>query len=255
VGKRQTASGAVNVESRHSLCQTGDMTNIPVWPAKMTREQQRASKNRSSDFDAALKRDARAAGWRYARGTIFRQSGDWFISVLPGLLWERGAVVRMMVKPMAVDPLFWDIVGLSENRTMPLSFRATGAWVLTPPLTESYIGLDTIDVELLAKDVFDWGQRQMGQILPSISIESMLAALPGSHQVRAYRALAICLLILAKDMDRAFELCRLDNPDTHPLMADNGGFTTHNRDGSVSTFLDQARDWIARQRREELIVV
>ena len=221
----------------------------------MKREQQKSSKKRRSDFDAALKRDARDAGWRYARGTIFRQSGDWFISFLPSLLWERGAVVHMMVKPMTVDPLFWDIVGLSENRRMPLSFRATGAWVLRPPSTENYVGLDTIDVELLAEDVVDWGHRQMSQILSSISIESMLAALSGNHQVRAYRALAICLHILAKDVDRALELCRLGEPDTSPLMKENGGFTTHNSDGSVSTFLDQARDWIDRQRGEELIVV
>lgn len=105
------------------------MIDIPAWPAKLTREEQKAVKQRSNDFDAALKRDARAAGWRYARGTIFRQSADWFISILPSLLWKRGAVVRIMVKPMAIDPLFWDIVGLTNNNTPPLSFRATGAWV------------------------------------------------------------------------------------------------------------------------------
>jgi hypothetical protein len=243
------------VESNRSLWQTDYMTDFPARPAKLTREQQKAAKQRSNDFDAALKRAARAAGWRYARGTIFRQSGDWFISVMPSLLWERGAVVSMMVKPMAIDPLFWDIVGLSENNTLPLSFRANGAWVLRPPSTESCVGLHTIEVDLLAKNVFEWGNRQVSQILTSISIASMLEALPESNQVRAQRALAICLHILAKDMDRAFELSRLDDPHTHPLLQENGGFTTHNCDGSVSTFLDQARDWIARKRREKMKVV
>ncbi len=231
------------------------MIVIPKWPAKLTREQQKAVKQRSNDFDAALKRDARAAGWRYARGTIFRQSADWFISILPSLLWERGAIVRLMVKPMAIDPLFWEIVGLNENNALPLSFRATGAWVLQPPSTESCVGLHTIEVEMLAKDVFEWGNNQVSQILASISIASMLGDLAESHQVRAHRALAICLHILAKDIDGAFQLCRLNDPDSHPLMQETGGFTTHNSDGSVSTFLDQARDWIARKRREEMIVV
>ncbi|CAN5611461.1 hypothetical protein BH10PSE14_BH10PSE14_08510 [soil metagenome] len=231
------------------------MNETPAWPAKLTREQQKAAKQRSKDFDASLKRDARAGGWRYARGTIFRQSGDWFISILPSLLWERGAIVRMMVKPMAVDPLFWDIVGLSDNNALPLSFRANGAWVLRPPSTESYVGLHMIEIERLAEEVFGWGNRQMSQTLASISIDSIIAALPGSHQVRAYRALAICLHILARDIDGALEFCRLDDPDAHPLMQENGGFTTHNRDGTVSTFLDQARDWIARKRREEVSVV
>jgi hypothetical protein len=77
------ASGAGTVESSRSLWQAGSMTDIPAWPANLPREQQKAVKKRSECFDAALKRDARAAGWRYARGTIFRQSGGWFISILP----------------------------------------------------------------------------------------------------------------------------------------------------------------------------
>ena len=231
------------------------MNDIPEWPTKLTREKHRAAKQRGKDFEVALKRDARAAGWRYARSSVFRQSGDWFISILPSLLWERGVFVRMLVKPMALDPLFWDIVGLSENNMLPLSFRETGAWVLRPPWIESCIGLNAIEVELLAKDVFDWGNMQMSQTLAIISITSMLAALSESNQVRNRLALAICLHILAKDMDSAFKLCRLNDPDTHPSMRENGGFSTRNCDGSYSTFLDQARDWIARKRREELIVV
>lgn len=85
------------------------MSDFPAWPAKLTREQQNAVKRRDKDFDAALKLAAKATGWHHARGTVFRQSGDWFIGMLPSLLWEHGAIVRMMVKPMALDPLFWDI--------------------------------------------------------------------------------------------------------------------------------------------------
>ena len=95
------------------------MSDLPVWPAKLTREQQKAAKQRGKDFDAALKVRSRAAGWRFARGEVFRQTGDWFISILPSLLWERGALVRMTVKPMTLDPLFWQIVGLSENEALP----------------------------------------------------------------------------------------------------------------------------------------
>ena len=69
------------------------------------------------------------------------------------------------------------------------------------------------------------------------------------------RALAICLTILAGYLEEAMQLCRPDDPDMHPQMGDWGGFNTINPDGSYSTFLDQARDWIARKRRDELTVV
>jgi hypothetical protein len=232
------------------------MNDFPTRPARLTREQQKALKQRGKDFDAALKQGTRAAGWRYARGEIFRQSGDWFINVLPWLHWERGAGVHMMVKPMALDPLFWDIVGLSENEALPLSFRATGAWVLRPPSTDDHVGPDTSAVETLAAEVLEWGDQRASEILDSISVEAMLASLPSEENLAGQpRALATCLHILAKDLDGAMRLCRVDDSEAHPLMREAGGFTTHNFDGSISTFLDQARDWIARKRRGELSVV
>ena len=81
----------------------------------------------------------------------------------------------------------------------------------------------------------------------------MLAMLPDEEHLRGqHRALAICLRIMTDDLDGAARLCRIDDPYTHPLMREAGGFTTHNSDGSISTFLDQARDWITRKRREGL---
>ncbi|MBT2187083.1 hypothetical protein [Sphingobium nicotianae] len=229
------------------------MSELPAWPAKLTREQKKAVKQRSKNFDAALKGASRAAGWRFARGGVFRQTGDWFISILPSLLWERGALVRMMVKPMALDPLFWNIVGLSENEALPLSFRATGAWVLRPPSTEGHVGPNTMQVQPLATEVLDWGNRRAAEALQSISTTSMLSALPDEEHLRGqYRALAICVRIMMDDLDGAARLCRIADPAIHPLIQEAGGFTTHNSDGSVSSFLDQARDWIARNRREEL---
>ena len=227
-----------------------------MWPAKLTREQRKAVKLRCADFDTALKRIARSAAWRFADGEVFRQTGDWFISLLPSLLWERGAAVRMIVKPMALDPLFWDIAGLSENEALPLSFRAKGAWVLRPPSTDDYVGLSTSQVEPLATEVMDWCNQRASEVLQSISTASMLAALPDEDQLRGQkRALAICLHIMAGDLDAAIHLCRVDDPDAHPLIRENGGFTTPNSDGSISTFLDQASDWIARKRRSELHLV
>lgn len=223
---------------------------------KLTREQQRAARQREKAFAAALRNQARAAHWRYAGGWIFRQSGDWFVDILPWLLPERGAGIRLLVKPMALDPLFWDIVGVSENRSLPLSFRANGAWVLRPATIDSAVGIDLADVEPLAAEVLRVAEQQAGALLETISIESMLAALPDETDLFGQqRVLAVCLHILAGRLDAAFELCRVSNSDEHPIIRGSGGFLTRNADGSVSTFLDQARDWIARERRGALRIV
>jgi hypothetical protein len=232
------------------------MNDIPIWPAKLTREQQKVARKRGKDFDAALKRGAKAAGWRFAGGQVFQQSGEWFISILTTLLWERGVWASIMIKPMALDALFWDIVGLSENESLPLSFRANGAWVLRTRVVEDYTALDVTEVDQLAAHVFEWGNRRASDILSIISVKMMLRELSLEMPVRGQsRALAICLTILAGDLEEAMQLCRLDDPDTHPQVGDLGGFNTINPDGSCSTFLDQARDWIARKRRDELTVV
>lgn len=231
------------------------MNGISHPPGKLTREQQRAARQRQKDFAAALKRQARAASWRYAGGWIFRQSGDWFVDVLPWLLPERGAALRLLIKPMALDPLFWDIVGVSENRSFPLSFRANGAWVLRPATIDSQAGLDLAEVESLAAEVLRVADRQAAALLETISLESMLAALPDKKDLFGQqRVLAVCLHILAGHTEAAFELCRISSSEEHPIVR-GSGFLTRNPDGSVSTFLDQARDWIARERRGALRIV
>ncbi|MFK4875376.1 hypothetical protein [Novosphingobium sp. ZW T3_23] len=142
---------------------------------------------------------------------------------------------------------------MRDNEALPLSFRATGAWVLRPASVDGHIGLSTFEVGSLATQVLEWCDQRAAALLQSISLKSMLFALPDEQHLRGQnRALAICLHIMMNDLEEAMRLCRIDDPAAHPLMREGGGFTTHNPDGSVSTFLDQARDWIARKRRGEL---
>lgn len=231
------------------------MNDIPAWPSKLTREQQRTVRQRNKEFQAALKRNARANEWRYAGGLIFRQSVDWFMDILPSLLWEHGLIARLRIKPMALDPLFWDIVGLPENNALPISFRAMGAWVLRPKTKDEYIGLDINDVETLATDLFRWANDRADTILADMSLGKMLDDLPPDEDLRGQtRALATCLRIMNGDLDRAMRLCNVDEPDVHPLVRDGGGFTTRQLDGSYINFLDQAIDWIENKITDKRVI-
>jgi len=232
------------------------MTIADYRPTKLTREQQRQLKQRNKDFDAALKSEARLSKWGYAGGSVFCQREDWFINATAGLSWEHGVGLDIGIKPMELDPLFWDIVGLGENRALPLSFRANGAWVLRPATSRARFGADVSDVGALAALAMAEIDRWAGELVASTSITTMLNALPKGEDLRGPpRALAVCLNLLNNDPDRAQQLCRTDDSDAHPLVREGGGFSTHNPDGSVSTFLDQAREWIAHKRRSDMHTV
>ncbi len=212
--------------------------DLPHRPSRVTREQTREAKEREKSFQARLKAASKASGWRYANRGIFQQQDDWFASVLPTLLWERGVTLNLMVKPMSLDPLFWNIEGLEGNNRLPLSFRANGAWVLRPPFIEAHLALSESDPGKLADEVLMWSGNQTATP-DTFSIEKMIHHLeePGQRR-RHFVALEICLRLLLHDLDGALDIC-----DSVPV-GHRGGFGTLNADGSVSTFIDKARQRI-----------
>jgi len=220
----------------------------------MTREQQRQAKLHRKAYFAALKRGARGAGWSFSGEQLFRRDADWFVRVLSAPLPERDARMRITVKPMALDPLFWSIVGLDDNNRLPLSFRAKGAWVLYPPWTEERLGTDESDADLLAALVLDRSRQRSSEIIAATSLESMLRDLPASPDLVGQNlALAVCLTILRGDLEGAMDMCRTNEADAASRYH-RGGFVTP--DGtSVKTFTDQAIEWIDRQRRDKLTSV
>lgn len=216
-------------------------SDIPERPVRITRDEAKAAKAREAAFDAHLKRLSRLHGWRFTRGTLFRDVDGWFVDTMPSLLWGRGAVTSIRAKPMGVDPVFWEIVGLPENQEQPLSFRAIGAWVLRAPSGQEHIALGETDPQLLAEALL---QRATGRLadLGPVSPRAQADAIEAMGDLRIhFAALEICLRIMDEDLETALALCS-DRADD-----DSGGFQTGDR-----TFFDQARDWIVRTRRSRI---
>lgn len=214
-------------------------SDVPEWPSRVSREAARSQKDRATRFQAALKVRAKALGWSYAEGSLFRRQDEWFIDVQSSLLWGRGARVTRRAKPMAVDPIFWSVVGLPDNNRMPLSFRAQGAWVLRSPAAEDYVALGETDPVRLAEEVMDWITRR----LPDVSVRSIKDLLADIRTAKgggrnAYVALEICLHLLLDDLEGALALC------SSAKSGDHGGFTVGD-----ATFFDQARAWIIADRQ------
>lgn len=78
----------------------------------------------------ALAAQIKGTAWKKTGSTLFRQQDGYFFAAKLSV-WVAGilSVATFSVKPMALDPLFWDIVGFADNKKLPLSFRATGAFV------------------------------------------------------------------------------------------------------------------------------
>ncbi len=210
----------------------------PVYPRPMPREQARLIKERNHAFKAALKLQAKGSGWRHADGSIFKQEGEWFLSVLPTMSFLSGATVRWQCKPMAIDPLFWEIFHLEDNKKLPLSFRDRGAWTVRPLWPCRYIATDETERNRIAKAVLEWSNERRNE-LSEFSIEKMLDLLGPLDQLKTRKTEAICLLILLDRLDDAEKLCRDSNPK------DTGGFTASRTDGG-DRFYDYALEWIAR---------
>lgn len=218
------------------------MTDLPAWPTKMTRDEQKLVKARRKAFNAALKASGRAAGWRFAAGTIFRREGDWFFHSLPTLLWQRGVIAGLNIKPMAMDPLFWDIVGIRGNESLPLSFRANGAWTVRPMARDEHLLRDVEDPDALARGVVEWATDQCFRSLQTLSIQQLLNDLPPPEELGFSAVWAICLHIMNEDFDQAVHLCER-------FAHDGGGFVTV-ISGEPITVVDQAHAWIVRKFRE-----
>jgi hypothetical protein len=227
-----------------------------VSPRRLTREQAKAAKARDQAFHTALKSRARACGWSYAGGVLFRQDGDWFANAMPRLLLDSGCSISFSLKPMALDPIFWDIVGLPENAALPLSFRANGAWVLRAPAVELQIAAGIVCLDDLAEAVFTCANEALCRSRAERSLESLLRSLgPPAQLGGQILALAICLHILSGDLDAAAALCREASEREAGPFGETGGFTTHLSDGRLETFVDQAKSWVAARRRSSMIVV
>ncbi|MEO0883654.1 MAG: hypothetical protein AAFY34_13135 [Pseudomonadota bacterium] len=218
-------------------------TEIPTFPLKLSRQERKDQKERTKAFEKELRALAKGTGWRSAQGTLFRAQGDWFVSNLPTLAFQRGVVVRWTHKPMKIDPLFWSIFGLDENNKMPLSFRDQGAWTIRPATQQFYLSEDVTDPLKLAEDTLAYSNERLAEV-EMLTIENLLSEYePFSSNKGMRRTIAVCLLLLVGRENEALELCGDGNDSGSVFDRDSGGFAHDN-----ITFFDAARQWIIANR-------
>ena len=157
---------------------------------------------------------------------------------------------------MAVDRLFWDMVGLPVKDRDTLSFRNRRLWTLQTPQYSEHHGGDVADIGALADIVIDRTQKWSKANADCFTIAKMLDRMgPQEHLSEDDRILAICLLVLSEDYETAHRIAAYNSIDnsTSREPASEYGFIGSN--GCRSTLIEKARTWLIAKRREGLKLV
>jgi hypothetical protein len=203
------------------------------------RGDQQARRLLDKALSKALCSRAKGTGWKVSQGCLFREDDGWFVEARPAVyVTACRSTVSLHAKPMAVDPIFWEIVDLVENNSLPLSFRAFGAWtVRTPQIVD-------LDLDELGKDVFDLADAVIA--VAAIEVErwksqrsaaGLLEELKQLHardERRPYLSAEVCLLVLLGDRQTAKEICVSARE-----CGLSGGFQVGDQ-----TFVDLALEWL-----------
>lgn len=223
----------------------------PEWPDLALTEflhpipRQVASQRRAQEkqFDKTLKRAASGSGWRHARGSLFREYCGWFVEVQTIVhRSESRTLVRLHVKPMALDPLYWSIVGLGENRKEPLSFRAHGAWVCrTPTIEETEFADSDTSPEDLARKIFAWADTRLPPI-ENLGADAFLDLLRHGHCWQCETTLIAALILFGREEEARKRIEEAEGAQT-PIV------TVISVTPIISTacFPRQARLWLDRE--------
>jgi hypothetical protein len=211
----------------------------------VTREEKKLRRVLVKDEALQMKSAAAASGWKHAAGFVFQEHSGWFIELTSGTHPDQATTTaRLYVKPMALDPVFWDMVGLPENARQPLSFRARGAWTCSSPDVAELVFSDAgLDAAGIVARVLHWAAEEIAARGDDWTVETFVDRIV-SHprQIEAFSWLPALTagLVLAGRPDLAREQCLAAQ-----RAGESGGFVA----GS-DTFPDMAIAWIDRTQAE-----
>jgi hypothetical protein len=218
----------------------GDAAKLRV--KKITRAEESARIAYRRALEKSVRAQAKGTGWKSVSGSIFREQADWFIEAsLSVYIYECVTSAVISVKPMAIDPIFWDIVGLPENREQPLSFRAIGAWACRPPYFFEASVEEDGDIAVVARRLIAIANEQLEIVLRSHSLDAFLLACRGSAGTEEqYLPSLITTLVAMQRQDEALAICL--EAQSHGSL---GGFLA-----PEGSFVEMATTYLQRSLRD-----
>lgn len=89
------------------------------------------NKQKEKGWDGLIKQIAKANDWKFNGWFAYKEMNDFFYQAnfyTSGI--DNSLIGSLQFKPLIIDEVFWEIVGLEDNKKMPLSFRGNGSFVI-----------------------------------------------------------------------------------------------------------------------------
>lgn len=217
---------------------------MPNSEANIGREETKQRRDLAKAFHLAVKGRAKGTPWRFAQGVLFRDLGGWFVSAPVGVwLGRRKTTIEIFCKPMALDPVFWEIVEAESNSALPLSFRHSGAWTCcTPAIFDRELDESVGDPDAIARDAMAWLNEHCDQ-LKFWSVEHFLQRLQQHPRSSSFLATVVTTMFLVGDYGTAETLC-----NDAIGRGDACGFSISRNSGPSQSFPELALAWLNRKR-------
>jgi hypothetical protein len=143
---------------------------------------------------------------------LFADQKGWFVGIDSGVnIFWRETYAIMHVKPMGVDPVFWEILNMPENKSAPLSFRALGAWACKPvEFARSSIDECDMNPAATAHGIVEWADRELARAYGELTIDGFIARLvaaPEQIQNGRLTSTIVATLLMAGREDEAEAAC------------------------------------------------
>ena len=189
-----------------------DRHHIEIGISLVTPDEKRRRRAFAKTVDAEAKRVAKARGWKFSDGFIFRERVGWFIELpLTAHLDQAVTSARLHTKPIALDPVFWDIVGLPDNVALPLSFRAKGAWTCTSPEIAERVFEDAdVEAAAIAERAIGWADEQVSTRAADWTLDGFIDHISKHHryiEAGSWLAALTAALIIAGRIEVARHAC------------------------------------------------
>jgi hypothetical protein len=189
----------------------------------MTREERTARKEFREAFVKALPTAAKSTRFTIAKGGLYDDRDGWFVAI-GVMLYPDQMRTRLVahIKPMVIDPIFWDVMGLGEEWRRPLWKRHLGLALRDPPFAECELedgNQPETFIDRILEQAEKWGDAAGRMALADYVDRCRVAE---RRPFQYFGCIATTLVAMGRN-DEALELCSAASAAGH-----NGGYS---RDG------------------------
>lgn len=192
------------------------------------REDNKTAKLLDREILSGIKEQIKGTGWKKKHNSFFRQIESNFhcVSAHPYFEFNDGRPtlflrVSSKAKPMGIDPIYWDIAELPDNKNEPLSFRTWAAFK-TNALDFNHgepLNGPMSSVNEVISAFMDWKDKETKSVtktLESKIFSRIFRESKGENISKHSNPITlICALILEGNQEEALEIARKYAPSSY----------------------------------------